>query len=564
MTDFTWKISGPAGLGIDTTGLIFSKAFSRGGYFVFDYTEFPSLIRGGRNTYQCRVSGEEIHSQNMPVHILVALSREAVDVNGGEVVDDGAIIYDSGRIKESIGKGFGIPLAKLATESGGTDIMANNVALGASMALLGYEMKILNGVIEDIFRKKGNDIVRANVSSAKAGYDYVKKSGKAFGVSAKKISGRRRHLITGNEATGAGAVAAGTKFYAGYPMTPTSKLLSYMIQHQKKFSFVSKQAHDEIAVVNTAIGAAFAGARAMVGTAGGGFALMSEGYGLAAMTETPLVIVVGQRPGPATGLPTWSSQADLRFVMHAHQDEFPRIVIAPGDQEECYRTVQEAHNIADRYQTPVILLTDKYLAESHKTVDKFPEDPEIDRGEMAADADSGYLRYKFTKTGISPRILPGTKGAIVVANSDEHRESGQSTEDGEMRSRMVEKRMKKLEEFKKELPGPKVYGDEAADTAIVGFGSVKGPVLEAMKILAKENVSAKFIHFVYVSPFPAQEALRLMKKCRRILSVENNYTSQFAGVIRENTGIEVSGSLLKYDGRPFYPEEIAKKVREMK
>ena len=466
------------GFGIQTTGLTFSKMFSRGGYFVFDYTEFPSLIRGGRNTYQCRVCSEEVRSQNLPVHVLVALNKETVEVNGGEVSEGGVVIYDCDRIKDPVAKGFGMPLARLAKEVGGAELMANSVALGASVAVVDYDFEILKGVVEDVFKAKGDGVVSSNVNSAKAGYDYVRENfGRKFEVSAKKTGRKRKRLVTGNEALGAGAIVAGTKFYAGYPMTPTSTLLTYMSQRQDEFGFVAKQCHDEIAVVNTAIGAAFAGVRSMVGTAGGGFALMSEGYGLAAMTETPLVMVVGQRPGPATGLPTWSSQADLRFVMHAHQDDFPRIVIAPGDVEECYRTVQEAHNVADRYQTPVILLTDKYLGESHKTVEEFPEDVEIDRGNVVTSVKGDYLRYEFTETGVSPRVLPGTKGAIVVANSDEHKESGQSTEESGMRSRMVEKRMRKLEEFKKELPGPEVYGSEDADVTIVGFGSVKGRFL---------------------------------------------------------------------------------------
>ena len=319
---------------------------------------------------------------------------------------------------------------------------------------------------------------------------------------------------------------------------------------------------DEISVINTAIGAGFAGVRAMVGTAGGGFALMSEGYGLAAMTETPVVIVVGQRPGPATGLPTWTGQADLRFVMHAHQDEFPRIVIAPGDVGEAFRCAGEAFNIAEKYQTPVILLTDKYLGESRKTAEGF-DSVKIDRGEFVAEGDGDYLRYKFTDSGVSPRALPGTKGAVVVANSDEHVESGQSTEESDARNRMMEKRMRKLEVFRKVMPLPKVYGPDKADITILGFGSVKGPVLEALGGLGKVGISANFIHIVYLSPFPEKEMYSLLAKAKRLLVVENNFTAQFAGVVREYTGVRAENVLLKYDGRPFYPEEIVAKVRSV-
>ena len=560
MADFTWKISGPAGLGIMSPGLIFSKTFSRNGYFVFDYSEAPSLIQGGRNTYQCRVSSEEIFSQNKPVHILVCLNKESVEVNGPEVVEEGVVIYDNGKIKDKVEKGFGIPLSEIAKETAVKELAANMVALGCSIFLLGYDLKILESVIKETFSSKGKEIADSNVDACRKGHEFAKENFKGnFPFRLEKIGGKKKYLPTGNEALGAGAIAAGLKFYSGYPMTPTSSLLGYLMKKQKDFNFVAKQAHDEISVINTAIGAAFAGARSMVGTAGGGFALMSEAYGLAAMTETPLVIVLGQRPGPATGLPTWSSQADLRFAMHAHQDEFPRIVITPGDVEECYGTVQEAHNIADKYQTPVIVMTDKYLADSHKSVEAFPKDAKIDRGLVIEKPDGNYLRYKITETGISPRVLPGTKGAIVVANSDEHGESGQSTELSETRKEMFEKRMRKLDSLKKEIPKPKVYGDKASDFAIVGFGSVKGPVLEAMKTLDKLGVSVRFVHFAYVLPFVEPD----LEGCSKILSVENNYTGQFAGVLKERTGISVSDSLLKYDGRPFYPEEIVEKVRDM-
>ncbi len=561
MADFTWKIGGPAGFGIMTTGLIFSKAFSRGGYHVFDYAEFPSLIRGGHNTHQSRVSSEEVHSQNKPVHVLVALNRETIEKNSCEVAKNGIIIYDEGMIKDAAeAETLKIPLARLAKESGGTELMANSVALGASVALLGYDIEMLNGALGDVFREKGAGIVKANTNAAKAGYDYAKKNcKKPFPITAKKIGGQRKYLLTGNEAIGAGAVAAGCRFYSGYPMTPTAQILSYMAQHQKEHGLAVKQAEDEIAAVNNAIGAGFAGARAMTATAGGGFALMAEGYGLAAMTETPVVIVVGQRPGPATGMPTWSSQADLRFVMHAHQDDFPRIVIAPGDAEEAFRMAGEAHNIAEKYQTPVIILADKYLCESRKTAERL-ESAETDRGELLTEFKGEYKRYRLTKTGISPRILPGTKGAVVIANSDEHNEKGQSTEDPAMRRKMMEKRMKKLELFEKEMPQPKVYGDTDAEITLACFGSVKGPALEAIKELKKKGVSASLIHITYVSPFPAKEMKRLVKNAKKLLVVENNFTGQLAGLIREKTGKSITKRLLKYDGRPFYPEEIAEKA----
>ncbi|MBN2454869.1 2-oxoacid:acceptor oxidoreductase subunit alpha [Candidatus Woesearchaeota archaeon] len=565
MTDFTWKIAGPAGLGIMTTGLIFSKAFSRGGYHVFDYIEYPSLIRGGHNTYQCRISSEAINSQSRSVHILVALNKETVDLHKPEMLENSAVIYDNEKMQAEVtaGKPYPIPLTRLAKESGGKELMANNVALGASMALLDYDLGILEGVIRDMFGRKGEEIVKMNMNAANAGYNYVRENFKEpFFVIAKKISDNRKYLLTGNEAIGAGAVASGCKCFVAYPMTPASSILHYLAENAKKYGIAVRHAEDEISVINTAIGAAHAGARTMTATSGGGFALMVEGYGLAAMTETPLVIVEVQRPGPATGMPTWSGQGDLRFVMHAHQDDFPRVVMTPGDVEEAYYCAAYAHNLAEKYQTPIIIMSDKHLAESHKTAEKFDHSLKIERGELI-DSATDYKRYKLTKTGISPRLLPGAKGAIVVANSDEHNEYGYSCEEIENRNKMMQKRMKKLDMLAKELPAPKLYGPEDAELTLTGFGSVKGAILDAIKILEKEGIKVNFLHLIYVSPFPDKSVKEALSKAKKVISVENNFTGQFAGLVREKTGKNITKRFLKYDGRPFYPEEIAEKVRKV-
>lgn len=560
--EFTWKICGPAGFGIMSTGLIFSKAFSRSGYYVFNYTEYPSLIKGGHNTYQCRISTEPIHSQSRPVHILVALDAETLGRHNDELLKNSAVIYDNEKItgKVKAGVPYPIPLVKLAKESGATEIMANNVALGASIGLLDYDLEFLDSVIKDMFGKKGDAIVNENMNAAKAGYDYVKANfKKQFFVTAKKLKAKPKPVLTGNEAIGAGAIAAGMKCYVAYPMTPASSILHYIAAKSKELGIVVRHAEDEISVINTGIGVAHTGVRTMVGTAGGGFALMVEGYGLAAITETPLVIVEAQRVGPATGMPTWTGQGDLRFVMHAHQDDFPRIVIVPGDAEEAYYATADAHNIAEKYQNPVIVLTDKHLSESSMTA-CFDKQVKIDRGALLAKTPDNYKRYKFTKTGISPRVLVGTENALIRANSYEHDELGFTTEESDMRIKMMDKRMRKLESFS--VPVPILYGPKTADITFVGFGSTKGAALDGIKMLEDKGIKANYLHFVYIMPFP-KAAKAMLSKARKLVVVEGNFTAQFAGVIAENTGILIEKKLLKYDGRPFYPEEIAEFAKKV-
>lgn len=378
-------------------------------------------------------------------------------------------------------------------------------------------------------------------------------------------------LLTGNEAVGLGAISAGCKFYVAYPMTPTTPLLHFMASNDRKCGMVVMQAEGEIAAINVAAGAFFAGVRAMTATSGGGFCLMSEGLGMTAMTETPIVILMGQRSGPSTGLPTYSSQGDLRFVIHASQGEFPRVVIAPGDVEECFYLAMEAFNLAEKYQMPVILLGDKSLLESNESTELFDaKRVPIDRGLLQTgdqyEGEEEYKRHKFTENGISPRVLLGMKGAIVRTNADEHNESGYTTEDPVLTAKMMDKRFKKMDSLLKEFESMetvKLYGPEKADVTLIGWGSTKGPIREAMKLLAKANVKANYLQIIFLNPFPASKVQKVLKSAEKTVVIENNKTSQLTSLIKENVLMDVDRKILKYDGRPFNPEELAEKIREV-
>ncbi len=573
----TWKLGGKAGEGIMATGIIFSHSCSRGGLHVFDINEYPSLIKGGHNTVQVRVEDREIFSQVKEVNVLIALNKETIYLHKDEISRGGGIIYDSAEvierkdIREDI-RLYPLPFANIIKETGAQAIMKNNLALGASIALIDYDFEILAGVIKDTFKRKGDKIINENISAARAGFDYVKKNfPNDFNYKLEKTGTHKRMLLTGNDAICMGAIKAGCKFYAAYPMTPASSILHFMAANERRFNIVVKHTEDEISAINMAIGAGFAGVRAMCGTSGGGFCLMSEGYGLAGMIEVPVVIIMAMRPGPSTGLPTWSEQGDFKFVLNASQGDFPRPVLVPGDNDECFFLTAEAFNIAEKYQTPVVVLTDKYLAESHKTTDKFDTGRiTLNRGVYASPAELAespettfFKRYKFTENGVSPRTIPGMKKGIYTATSDEHDEEGTITEEIEERIKMMQKRMRKLDALAKELKHPDLVGPKDAGVTIIAAGSTKGPIKEAMIVLEKEGVSVNYLQILYLSPFPAEKVAKVMDSAKKTVVVENNFTGQLADIIMEKTGRSVSRRILKYDGRPFYPEEIRDAIKDV-
>lgn len=568
-TFLNWKVAGFAGEGIMTTGLLFSKTASRHGLYIHDYTEYPSLIRGGHNTYQVVASPNPVYAQRRKVDVLVALNKNGLTFHKDELTDSSWILYDQEDDNIAIedfgllGHAFNLPMVRLAKSVGADRLMANNVALGASIYFLGLDIEILNAVIAEVFGKKGEKVIKLNQAAAKAGFDYAAKSGAtipAFG----KGQPHSRLGMTGNEAVALGAIAGGLQFYAAYPMTPSSSVLHTLAAKAKDGDFVVKHAEDEISVINMALGAAFAGVRAMVGTAGGGFCYMTEALGLAGVAEIPLVVFEGQRPGPALGMPTWTAQGDLLFVINASQDEFPRFVLAPGDAEEAFHLTKKALELAEKYHTLVILLSDKYLAESRHTMElaatTFTNERVGLESHPQPDESGFFPRYRVTDEGVSPRTLPGTPGGTYVANSYEHDAYGLATEEGNTRTQQMDKRFQKFSAMKTEIPAQFYEADPDPAVTFISFGSTKTTLRAARNLLAEEGVKSALLNLSWLWPFPKEQVKKVITESKRPVIVEGNSQGQLGRLIRQETGLVVKDTLHRYDGRPFYPEDIVNYV----
>lgn len=566
INDFNWKIGGEAGEGIMVTGLIFAKACAKLGLEVFNYAEYPSRIRGGHNCYQVKVQETKPVTAEKELQILVALNKETITLHIEEMAKDGIIIYDSNITDLSINfEGlYPVPLEELANKAGGK-ITKNNVALGVSAGIIDMPLEAINASVTKAFKDKGEKVLNMNLLAVKEGFDYAKQIPPKYKPCIiNKKDFVNKYVMTGNEAIALGAVKAGLKLYAAYPMTPASSILHFLAPLERKYRILVKHAEDEISAILTAIGASFAGVRSMVATSGGGFSLMSEALGMAAITETPLVIAECMRPGPSTGMPTWTEQGDLRFVMHASQGDFVRVILSPGDISEAYHLTQLAFNLAEKYQIPVILLSDKFLSESSESIDKLSHlDIPKERGKRLKEVPKDYKRYDLSiEDGISWRAFPPSPNGMQLANSDEHDEYGLVSEESEVRIQMVHKRMKRLDMIKKEVPKPIIYGDTNSDVSFIGFGSVKNPVLRAIKYLSQEGIKANYLHCLCPHPLVPEFYLNFIKNAKRLICIENNYFGQFAGVLQENLHIEIKEKLLKYDGRPFFPDEIIEYVKK--
>ncbi len=571
---YLWKIGGEAGFGIMTTGVVFSKIASRLGYHIFDYVQYPSLIRGGHNTYDVVFSDEKQSGLKWEIDCLVCLNKDTYEYHKHRLAKEAIVIYDPADIDEStlsnVKNKVSVPFGKILAELKGPLVMKNTIAMGASLAALGADLNELFKILEEQFKKKGQEIIDFNKKFAQLGYDQVKNNYvsviKSVLVKKPFDSTQGKLVMTGNDAFSLGAVVADCRMYVAYPMTPSSSVLATLAAWQDKSSMVVRHAEDEISVINTAVGSSFAGVRSSVGTSGGGFALMVETISLAGITETPLVIFLSQRPGPATGMPTWTEQGDLLFAVHSGHGEFPKIVLAPGDIEEMLELTAESFNLADIYQTPVIVMSDMLLSEAHQSIEKkffdnLVSSYKVNRGKLI-NKDQRYLRYKITDDGISPRLIPGVPGYFYQANSYEHLEDGHTTEDDKERIKQVDKRTKKTVTYlTNHFKLPKIYGDiDQAQTIFVAWGSGKGPILEAQKLLESQGKKTAMIHFTYLYPLDKEKVCKIFKNKNRYILIENNSEGQFGKLLQQEIGIEIKEKILKYDGRPFWPEEIAKKI----
>lgn len=578
--DLAVGIGGENGQGIASTGDILARILARRGLHVNAYNAYQSIIRGGHTFLTVRASDRPVHSMGDKHDVLVPLNQDSMDRHLRLMNDGGCVVYDGDKLKPGEAAP-GVQLCPLPIKElcGANKLAANTAALGAVLRLLNLDSAPLEAVVARQFRKKGDGVVSENVGIARAGYAYADSNFTPLAMLPPQ-PGPGRAVLTGNQAIAMGGVAAGVRFYAAYPMSPSTGVLMWMAAHSKQLGILVRQVEDEIGVINMVIGAAHAGCRAMCATSGGGFALMTEGLGLAGMLETPVVCVNVQRAGPATGVPTKTEQGDLWQVLGAGQGDYPRIIVAPADQLDLFRTIPELFNLVDEFQCPGIVLSDLLISEGTATVDpaELNFNPRIDRGELilangsvenpfAGYNDGSYLRYQNTPSGISPRAVPGVPGHIFVAASDEHDEDGTLISDEftnpAKRRMMVEKRGRKLQAACARVPAPELFGDPAAPVTLVGWGSTHGVIREAIEKLAAEHgIVANHLHVKWLVPFHAAEVQRTLASSRRVIVVENNYSGQFARYLRSETGFTAHGHIRKYDGEPFRPHHIVEAVVE--
>ena len=543
-------IGGAAGQGIDTTAAILEKLIKRSGYSVFTYRDFMSRVRGGHNFIMIRFGKEEVLSHSYELDGIIALNEETIGLHLHELKENGFILCDSG-IETADQRVIKIPMNDMAKDLGNSRV-SGTIAVGVILKLFDESLDGIAEVLRDFLPEKYIDI---NIQAISAGYKTVNQR-------YEKLLGRFTDwmILSGSQAVALGAITAGLRFYCAYPMSPATPIMVYLASKSREMGIVVEQAEDELAAINMAIGASYAGARAMTGTSGGGFALMVEAFGLAGITETPLVVVNVQRPGPATGLPTRTEQADLKFVVSASQGEFPRMVIAPRSHKDAFYQTIRAFDLAERYQMPVVLLCDQYLGDASGTVEPF-DLSDVKVAEPLTEYAGDYLRYRYTDSGVSPRLVPGKSDHLVAVDSDEHDQSGKITESAEVRIKMADKRMKKLELLNEELVEPAFMGHDNFDTLLIGWGSMYGPLSEAVALL-NSGEGEKYAALVFgdVFPLPQKTLIEKAEKAKHIINVEQNATGQLAGMIREYTGIVCSSSVLKYDGRQLTGKQIMEKI----
>ena len=574
--DLSIAIGGAAGQGIATPGDILARIFVRRGLHLNAYNAYQSIVRGGHIFLTLRTSDAPVLSFGDKLDVLIALNQDTMNRHLGLMTPGTSVLYNKDKIKpKGVAAGVqlcGFSVKELAPAVRG-DLVQNTIALAAVLRLIGVDFKILEEILTLQFKRKGDAVIAENVGVARAGYDLAASQFEALPITLPD-TGKKLAFFEGNQALAMGGAAAGVRFYCAYPMSPASGVLHWMARHGRQLDIMVRQVEDEIGVINMAIGAAHAGCRAMCATSGGGFALMTEGLGAAAMMEIPVVCINVQRAGPATGVPTKTEQGDLWQVLGAGQGDYPRIIVAPTTIPDCFHTVTQLFNLVDKFQCPGIILSDLLLSEGRSSVDPAELDfnVAIERGEVIGlngatpPLNGGYKRYEINDSGISPRALPGTLGFEHVVATDDHDEDGVLISDEytnpHKRQAMHEKRMRKMASILPLLDAPKLWGAADAQVTLVGWGSTEGVVQEAIQKLAdEEGIAANLLQIKWLVPLHGEAIVSTLAKSKKTIIVENNYSGQFARYLRSETGIVADGHIRKYDGEPFMPHHIVDGVK---
>jgi len=562
MNDISIVLCGEAGQGIQTVEQLFTKIGIKSGFNIFSTKEYMSRVRGGSNSTQLRISNEPVSAYIHRIDILIPLSTDAMNHLGDRISKNTIIIGEKKNIKnQKTHTVIQIPFSEYAIEIGGL-VFANTIAVGLLSALCKIDKNIMTTQVEHFFSKKKKALVQNNIIAIKKGYDIgndLVKKGKIHTTISVPKKQHDTITLNGTQAIGLGALAGGCNFISSYPMSPSTGVLSFLSRQSNTVDMIVEQAEDEIAAINMVLGAWYAGARAMVTTSGGGYALMAEGVSLAGMIESPLVIHLAQRPGPATGLPTRTEQADLELALYSSHGEFPRIIFAPGNLQDGVYLTQKAFNLADKYQVPVYILTDQYFVDSYYNIPGISLEG-ISNTPYVAKTKKNYHRYELTKNGISPRGIPGYGNGLVCVDSDEHDEEGRITESGKIRTEMVDKRLKKLKEITMEIIPPTLLGNKQYHTLIIGWGSTYHIIKEAVEKIRNKNIS--FLHFNQVYPLH-KDTISYLKKAEKTIIFENNATAQFSKLIKLHTGYEIEHNILQYNGLPFSVETVEKHIKNL-
>ncbi|MCS7243750.1 MAG: 2-oxoacid:acceptor oxidoreductase subunit alpha [Candidatus Calescibacterium sp.] len=584
VNNFTWLIGGPQGSGVDSSANTFAKTCASIGLYIFGKREYHSNIKGAHSYYPITVSDKPVRSHTDSIDILATFEKETLSLHKENVVENGIIIFDKDyNVDLNPNKYTLVPLpfndiikeaaVKFQREKDYSklQIMRNVITVAASLSILNLDVEYLIKTLESVFIGRRSKLLEINIFAANLTYEYIKSNSfnkKSIYELRPTENNENLVLTSGTTATAIGKIAGGCRFQTYYPITPASDESEYLEAHPE-YGVVVVQTEDEIAAICMAIGASLAGVRASTSTSGPGFSLMAEAQGWAGINEVPVVIFNYQRGGPSTGLPTRHEQGDLEFALYAGHSEFPRIVLSPGDIEESFYLAIESFNLAEKYQLPVIFLSDKAIANSIQTVKSFNlSNVKIERGKMLSDQDlltllekeGRYKRFKITEDGISPRISLGQ--GIFWNTGDEHDEFGHICEESNNRTIMFDKRMRKMNTIIKELDVSlkyRMYGPENADYTLIGWGSVKGPILDTLEELNK-YYKVNFLQIILLKPFPSEEILSLIKNSKMLIGIEMNYSGQLCNLIRKETGIKINKRILKWNGRSFSREEIFKGV----